>query len=66
MVTIAGVDRGLNLEAITQMEMGQVVDFAIEWNEAHKINDSPGKGTKQEEKPKRRKATQADIDAFWG
>lgn len=64
MVTIAGVDRGLNIEAIQQMEIGQVVDYAIEWNKAHKIDDDAGHTGRK--KPRRRKATQADIDAFWG
>lgn len=40
------------------MDAGQIVDYIIEFNEMHKQADSPGKA--------RRKATQADIDRFFG
>lgn len=39
-----------------------MVDFCIEWNEA---ND-PDPDKKEKEKVTRRKATQADWDAFFG
>lgn len=64
MVTIAGVDRGLTVDAIREMELGHLVDYVTEYNRMHDYKDpgeKPGK-----EKPKRRKATQADWDAFWG
>ena len=68
MVTIAGIDRGLNLDAIERMELGQLVDYTIEYNNMHEIKEGPSSdyGRPQIEEPKRRKATQADIDAFWG
>lgn len=44
------------------MEVGQIVDFCVEWNKA---NQSDVQETK-ETKPKKRKATQADWDAFFG
>jgi hypothetical protein len=42
------------------MTVGEFVDFIIEWN---RMNDPD---QEEENKPTRRKATQADIDAFWG
>ena len=50
--------RKLGLEGLKEMELGTFVDFCIEWN---KQNDPDRK-----EKPTKRKATQSDIDAFWG
>lgn len=47
------------------MEMGQIVDFVIEYNRMHGEDGGP-KGAKKENKPKRRMATQADWDAFLG
>lgn len=41
------------------MQLGQVLDYCIEAINAR--NRAEGKGT-----PKKRKATQADIDAFFG
>ena len=48
-----------------KMELGQVIDFCIAWS------DRQEQARKQEEKDERerngrRKATQADIDAFFG
>ncbi len=63
MVTIAGVDRGLTVDAIKEMELGQLVDYVTEYNRMHDYETS---GSKKEDKPKRRMATQADWDAFWG
>ncbi len=54
MIILAGIDRGLSYEAIQKMTIGQVVDFCIEYN------------NRQKAEPKPRKATQADIDAFFG
>lgn len=48
------------------MQLGQVVDFCIAYNqrqkEAEKETDSTGKRPHK----KKRKGTQADIDAFFG
>lgn len=44
-----------------RMEIGQVVDYCLEWNDVRKIG-----GGKKEKSPERRKATQADWDAFLG
>lgn len=59
-ILIAGQDRGLNYQAITEMEVGQVVDYVIEWNRVHETDEE-----KEKKKPKVRKATQADWDAFF-
>lgn len=46
------------------MELGQIVDYCIEYNKANEkeYNDAQ----KQESEPRVRKATQADWDAFFG
>lgn len=41
------------------MDLGTLLDYCQEWNEAHEVNES-------REKPKARKATQADWDRFFG
>lgn len=52
------------------MEMGQVVDFCVEWNRIHNPDEEDGseskEGTKKKEKVIKRKATQADWDDFFG
>ena len=40
------------------MTIGEIVDYIIEYNERNK--------TEEKDKPKKRKATQGDIDAFFG
>lgn len=45
------------------MQLGQVVDFVIEYNERH---EKAERMAREEERATRRKATQADIDAFFG
>ena len=44
---------------VRRMTVGQVVDFVITYNERHKEDDKP-------QKKKKRRATQAEIDAFLG
>lgn len=50
---------------LSDMEIGQVVDYVEEYNRVHyPEDDKPGK--KKPEKVTKRKATQADWDAFFG
>lgn len=41
------------------MDLGTLLDYCQEWNEAHGMNEEP-------KKPKARQATQADWDRFFG
>lgn len=43
-----------------RMQLGAVVDYCVEYD------NQSAKAEREEEAPKRRKATQADIDAFFG
>ena len=45
------------------MELGQLVDYIIEWNNVH--CEETG-GEKEKPKETKRKATQADWNAFFG
>lgn len=47
------------LSDVKDMELGQLIDFIIDYNEKYEKAERSG-GTKV------RKATQADWDAFWG
>lgn len=42
------------------MQIGQIVDYCIDYNNREKKAEQKAKA------PKRRKATQGDIDAFFG
>ena len=48
------------MDTMRRMTVGQVVDFVIAYNERNR-DDSDKK-----KKPKKRKATQGDINAFFG
>ena len=49
------------------MELGQLVDYCIEWNRVNEPEEDPsGKKKKTKTRKKKRKATQADWDAFLG
>ena len=49
---------------IRQMQIGQLVDFCIDYNDRQK---KAKKAAEREEKPgSRRRATQNDINAFFG
>lgn len=49
---------------IRRMQVGQVVDFVIAYNERQERAEKRAK--KEEEKGRKRKATQDDINAFFG
>lgn len=52
---------------IRRMQLGQVVDYVIAYNDRQKrAEDQSKRAAKAKDEPKRRKATQADINAFFG
>lgn len=48
---------------IRQMQIGQIVDFCVAYNERQKKAE---REAEKNTKPAKRMATQADIDAFFG
>ena len=63
-VILAGLERGLTLTDIKKMQIGQVVDFVIAFNDREKQSEKKKRHEKKH--GKKRKATQADINAFFG
>ena len=59
-IILAGIERGLTMADIKMMTIGEVVDFVIAYNDRVKEAEN------EEKKDKKRKATQKDIDAFFG
>lgn len=57
---IAGQRRGVSYEAMQHMTLGALVDYCTEWD------NQEARANKKAEKPTRRMATQADIDAYFG
>lgn len=49
---------------IRRMQLGQVVDFIIAYNERQKEAEKEAK--KEEKRARKRKATQNDINSFFG
>ena len=49
---------------IRTMQIGQIVDFIIAYNDRQKAAENAE--NRSQAKKKRRKGTQADIDAFFG
>ncbi len=52
------------MEDIRRMTVGQVVDFCVEYNNRQKRQEERAK--REEKHGTKRKATQNDIDAFFG
>lgn len=52
------------MDDIRRMQLGQVVDYVIDYNERQKRAEAEYE--RSERKPKKRKATQSDINAFFG
>lgn len=61
---MAGLERGLSMSDIQKMQIGQIVDFCISYNERQKQAEKQEKQEKQH--GKKRKANQNDINAFFG
>ena len=60
-IILAGIERGLTITDIKKMQIGQVVDFVVDYNERQKQADREA-----EKKDKKRRATQNDINGFLG
>ena len=60
-IVLAGIERGLSMADIKEMTIGQVVDYVIAYNDRAKEAEK-----EEKKKDKKRKATQRDIDAFFG
>lgn len=52
------MERGLDYTAIRKMTVGQIVDFNIEYNKRQEHD--------KKKKPEKHKATQNEINAFFG
>ena len=50
---------------IKKMQIGQVVDFCISYNERQKAAEKQAE-KEEKKRPKKRKATQAEINAYFG
>lgn len=51
---------------IERMQIGRLVDFVIAYNDRQKEADKAQKREETKKRKQKRKATQADIDAFFG
>lgn len=58
---VAGTSRGLTLEGMQGMAIGQIIDYIITWNNMHNVE-----GKEETKKESVKKATQGDWDAFFG
>ena len=54
------------MQDIRRMQIGQVVDFCIAYNERQKDTEKDSHPDKQQGRRSRRRGTQADINAFFG
>jgi len=63
-VILAGLEKGLTMNDIRRMQLGQVVDFCVAYNERQKKAEKLAKA--EEKKSRKRKANQNDINAYFG
>ena len=61
---LAGMERGLTVTDIKKMQIGQLVDFCIEYN--NRRSKAEKHAERERKQGTRRKATQGDINAFFG
>jgi len=58
------MERGLSLHDIRRMQLGQVVDFCIAYNERQ--TEAEKRAKRAEKRGQRRRANQNDINAYFG
>ena len=63
-IILAGIERGLMMSDIRRMQLGQVVDFVVAYNDRQKAAEKAQK--RAEKYGNKRKASQNDINAFFG
>ena len=63
-IILAGLERGLSMDDIRKMQLGRVVDFVMACNERQKQAENAQK--RAEKRENKRKATQNDINLFFG
>lgn len=63
-VILAGLERGLTMTDIRNMQLGQVVDFCVAYNERQKEAEKRAK--REEKRGRKRKANQNDINSYFG
>ena len=63
-IILAGLERGLTMSDLRRMQVGQVVDFTIAYNDRQKAAEKAQK--RAEKQGNKRKASQNDINAFFG
>lgn len=61
------MERGLTMSDVRRMTIGAVVDFSIAYNDRQEqARKAEERREKVKDKPRKRKATQVDINAFLG
>lgn len=63
-IILAGLERGLTMSDIRNMQLGQVVDFCMAYNERQE--EAEKRARKAEKRAQRRRANQNDINAYFG
>lgn len=57
---IAGSSRGLDFQAMTRMQLGQIVDYCVEYD------NQTQKSEKRKDEPEIRKARRGDFSSIFG
>ena len=63
-IILAATERGLSMSDLKAMTLGQVVDYVVAYNKRQERAERESK--KEEKYGKRRRATQSDINSFFG
>ena len=64
-IIIGAVERGLTVRDIKAMPLGQTIDYVIEYHN-RQVRAEQKQENEKDGPEKRRAATQADIDAYFG